>query len=522
MDRGRSTTGFSDLYGRLLEEFAGQTFEPGPSYGEANRSVREEIVRCLWFGSHFPPDKLTTDDGRRLEVVSPGWWNVEGGPDFIRAELLLEGSGRLVGNVEVHTFASDWFAHGHERQPEYDDVVLHVVMWDDAEDKQIRLHSGGVIPQLTLSRFVEEEVEELVEIVDLEGEPPDGQLRAVPGRYCTEAVASGRLDGEWLGRFLDCAGDYRLLSRSDRLLRLQERVPREQVLYESLAEALGYKNNRMPFLQLASLLPVKTLREIVPADAPTEARREALEAALFGVGGFLEEGADTEADEETRRYVERLNRIWLDLPAPLREGRMSPGHWTFAGTRPVNYPTRRIAALACLYAQYLQDGLFGHLVRVTVTARAEGRRRLDTSLRRALAGAFLGIQHPYWSRRCSFGGTGLGRPQALIGASRATSIIVDALLPLLLAHARSADDGELDGRLHLLWAGLPPKAPNTVLRRMCQVMFGRADGGRPVVNSTRRQQGLHQLYRDFCSSEAGCGRCLVYLAHRADKKLEEI
>ena len=80
---------------------------------------------------------------------------------LIRAELLVEGSGRVVGDVEVHVCASDWHAHGHDRRPEYETVVLHVVMWDGAEQKEIRLHSGEAIPQLTLSHFVEEEVEEL-------------------------------------------------------------------------------------------------------------------------------------------------------------------------------------------------------------------------------------------------------------------------------------------------------------------------------------------------------------------------
>jgi len=85
MDIGEEKGQFSDLYGSLLEEFAGQAGEREAGYGPASGSIREEIVRCVWFGSHFPPDGLTTEDGRRVEVLSPGWWNVEGGPDFIKA-----------------------------------------------------------------------------------------------------------------------------------------------------------------------------------------------------------------------------------------------------------------------------------------------------------------------------------------------------------------------------------------------------------------------------------------------------
>ncbi|MCR4319341.1 MAG: DUF2851 family protein, partial [Candidatus Brocadiaceae bacterium] len=55
--------------------------------------IKEELVRCIWFGQHIKKGKLFTDDGSRLEVLSPGWWNSEGGPDFKHAEILLEGKG---------------------------------------------------------------------------------------------------------------------------------------------------------------------------------------------------------------------------------------------------------------------------------------------------------------------------------------------------------------------------------------------------------------------------------------------
>jgi len=521
--RELTASGFSDLYGRLRQEFADQVGEPSAPYGEANQNIREEIVRCLWFGSHFSPDRLATDDGRRIEVVSPGWWNVEGGPDFVRAELLMEGAGRVVGDVEVHTLASSWHAHGHDRQPEYDEVVLHVVMWNDAPGREIRRHSGEVVPQLTLSSFVEEEIGELVEIIDLEGEEtPRAPTQPAHTRYCGQALADGKMEAAWLGRLLDCAGDHRLLSKADRMTALLEKQPREQVLYESLAEALGYKSNRMAFLQLANLLPMKVLREIAPADAPPPDRQEVLEAAFYGVAGFLDGALPEGADAETADYARRLAAQWKKLPARLRDVRMSPGHWTFAGTRPVNYPTRRIAALACLYGRYLPQGLFGPLVQIVRGTQAQRRRRLDTALRAALTGVFTQLEHPYWSHRYTLGGRKLRQPHGLVGEQRAGSILTDVLVPLLIAHAGSEADGELERRLHLLWSGLPGRPANAVVRRMCHVLFpgGKDSGG--LLRSARRQQGLHQLHNDFCAGQEGCGSCVLYLAHRAGRKLEEI
>jgi len=512
---------FSTAYEDLLQQFADHINEAQSSYGDANRNIREEIVRCVWFGSHFPADALHTDDGRRVEVLSPGWWNVEGGPDFIKAELLLEGEGRVVGDVEVHTFASGWYSHGHHKQPEYEDVVLHVVMWDGERD-EVELHSGRTVPQLTLSRFTQEDIQELVNIVDLEQEESSPEERQVPGKYCGEALNDGRLDPGWLGSFLDAAGDYRILHKARRIRELFQNHSREQLLYENLAEALGYKSNRMPFLQLTRLLPLEMLRSVVPGDADDAEKARILEAVFYGAGGFLDDLNEGATDSETAEYVCSLRHMWERLRDELDVSRMSVDHWQFGATRPVNYPTRRMAALAVLYGSYLHRGLFQKLVHLILTVTPEGRRRLDTTLRDRLSEVFCGVEHPYWSWHYTFGGKKLAKSKSLVGRQRGTSIIIDVLLPLLVAHARTEEQAELARRLHNVWRHLPRRPENAVTGRMSRVMFGDEESAREVINSARRQQGLHQLYRDFCSSPEGCSQCLLYLAAQEQKPLEVV
>ena len=512
---------FRRAYARLVQAVADESREEGTAYGAAGQNVREEIVRCIWFGSHFRPEDLSTDDGRRLEVVSPGWWNVEGGPDFVNAELLLEGEGRITGDVEIHTSPSGWRGHGHHQQPEYDEVVLHVVMWSGRRDA-VRDSSGREIPQLTLEHAVDEDIGELVEIVDMEADVADGEDGQVPGRWCGRARADGRLDDGWLGELLDAAGDHRVLDRAEEARELLEERSPGEVLYRRLAEALGYKKNRMPFLQIANLMPLKELRRAVPRDLPEDEKMAALEGAFFDASGLLERGGpDPDVDEQTADYVRRLKRA-ADGPAGgLAERTMSPDHWDFSGTRPVNLPGRRLAALARLYASHLHAGLFGRLVRIVHGTEAEGRRRLDTTIRDRLTGVFTELEHPYWSRRCTLGGTKMDEALRLVGPSRATAILVDVLLPVLLAHARLENDDRLASRLHLVWRNLPTRPENTVTRRMCGVIFGGTDEAGDVVDSTRRQQGLHQLYRDFCSAGDGCGRCVVYRARQRDLQPSE-
>ena len=207
------------------------------------------------------------------------------------------------------------------------------------------------------------------------------------------------------------------------------------------------------------------------------------------------------------------------MEARLPNVRLQRERWQFTGVRPVNYPTRRIAALARLYAEHLHTGLFRHFARLVNATRPRGRQRADTAIRNALTETFSKLDHPYWSWRYTLGGKRLTRPGALVGQERALAIVIDVLLPMLVAHAQVEGEAGLTGKLHMLWRGLPRRQDNAVTRRMEQVLFENKAEALKVVTSARRQQGLHQLYRDGCRTQRGCKGCVLYLAHRSGKTL---
>ena len=81
--------------------------------------------------------------------MKAGIWNSDEGPDFVRAEIIIDGQ-LLVGDIEIHVDSSDWYAHEHHLNPSYNRVVLHVVYRNDDINLRTRLQDGQRIPTLEL------------------------------------------------------------------------------------------------------------------------------------------------------------------------------------------------------------------------------------------------------------------------------------------------------------------------------------------------------------------------------------
>lgn len=92
-------------------------------------SFAEKILQKLWWRGDFDRAHAVLDDGRRVEILHPGRWNLLGGPDFRDSRLRLGDGAVQVGDVELHLHARDWIAHRHAADPAYDRVILHVVLF---------------------------------------------------------------------------------------------------------------------------------------------------------------------------------------------------------------------------------------------------------------------------------------------------------------------------------------------------------------------------------------------------------
>ena len=116
--------------------------------------MKEDFVHYLWKFRKFDLNELSTTDGHALELLDPGQHNQErSGPDFFNAQIRI-GDEKWAGNIEMHLRSSDWYAHQHEKDTAYDNVVLHVV-WE--HDVDVFRKDGSKIPALRIADFTNQE-----------------------------------------------------------------------------------------------------------------------------------------------------------------------------------------------------------------------------------------------------------------------------------------------------------------------------------------------------------------------------
>ncbi len=87
----------------------------------------QHLVRLL-LSDHDALRHTTT--GKPLQIVSPGEWNRSSGPDFRNMAVLVDGR-IIIGDGEFHRRNSDWTGHGHQHDPAYDNLLLHIVLEDN-------------------------------------------------------------------------------------------------------------------------------------------------------------------------------------------------------------------------------------------------------------------------------------------------------------------------------------------------------------------------------------------------------
>lgn len=434
----------------------------------------ERHLQCIWFDAALRPTTLKTRDGEPVTVVSPGRWNLEAGPDFIDATLLLDGPDRrqISGDIEIHIHPGDWDRHGHGSDPRYRRVIGHIT-YSPAAVSPRDLPPGTV--EIALRDALAANPSFSMDSVDLTAYPYAVATEDCP---CAAILASWHPDRT--AAMLSAAGTFRLEQKAGRFAAQLRHRSADTILYLETMAAFGYKQNSSPFRSLAERVPLDVLQPLAPLDAY---------ALLLGVSGLLPDAPSPRWSPETRALLRRLWDAWWPQQTGRSAGCLPPDAWTLSSLRPQNHPVRRLAAAATLFA-----GDHGPLLpRIRSLLTKSG----DLA---ALAPLF----HPpppldHWLWHLSLGTARRPAPVALIGDARRAAWCANVLLPLLAATGMDVTS---------LLPTLPPEETNSVMRQTAHRLFGRDHNPSLYSKSGLLQQGLMQLFHDFCLAErAGCATC---------------
>lgn len=446
--------------------------ESSPQYAGRFR-WSERHLQCIWFDDHLRPGNLKLASGEAMTVISPGCWNLEAGPDFLAAELKIGPGERVIkGDIEVHIYPSDWDHHKHAGNPGYDNVVLHVT-W--ANSPAARELPNG-IESLSLIQPMKNRPWISIDDIDIKAYPHN-ILPETP-RPCTAYLFN---NPDYAQRLLTTAGYHRIQNKALMMSRrLEDSTDREQIFYEELMAALGYKQNKLPFRALADHISRLRLSEC-------SSKEEGL-ALLLGAAGLLPE-PDVVKTDKSASFVRSLWDIWWKSGM---EAMGSEITWTLHGIRPNNHPVRRAAAAAALFT-----GSRSFLQRIDNLNSATSAKlwiKQVTELMNELC------RWPYWNGQLLFNSKpDKAKQYALLGKRRINAILTNVIIPFYASeHGLPVDT----------FKHLPPEDVSSPMRTAAWYLLGRDHNPALYTGNNILQQGLLQIYLDFClPAKSGCKGC---------------
>lgn len=420
------------------------------------RLPSELELQARWFAGDFGRRFRSVSDAD-IEVVQFGTWNRAAGPDFSDAVIRINGGDPIRGPIEFDLTDRSWETHGHATNPAFEDTVLHVFIHQSERVFFTRTTSHRNVPQVR------------VDPASLPESFSANVPLARPGR-CQAPLRD--LPEERLCCILAAASQFRLQRKTARIKNIVENHGHDQALYQEIAAALGYKENKLAFTLLAQRLPLEILRK----------QSEDAEAILFGVAGFLGTPDLAIYPDKTRGYVRRLWDRWWPHRDEMQRLVLPGKLWRLSGTRPLNHPQRRLGALITLVLAWRS------LTKSLTKKSAKTAERF-----------FLGLRHPFWNFHYTLASEPAEKEMALVGQSRVADILANVLLPFFLAEG---DD---------IWPAYE-KLPARLSNRRLETGAARLFGGDPrhsrFMRTVAHQQGLLQIYEDFCLQDnSDCAQC---------------
>jgi len=457
-------------------------------------SIREMAIQQIWAEQDFTKENLRTVSGQAVKIEFAGWHNTGSGPDFREARLQI-GEHSLFGSVEIHVDSSGWYLHQHEKDPNYNSVVLHVVLFNSGK-RLIEREDKCKIPELELASFINKapSTSETAARADLK------LFGELPGRCGVTAVEHGTAT---LKKIIGHAAEQRIQEKMHLLLKRWDEQAPEELLFQLLFKSLGYSPFAQVFEELAKQYQFRELRPLFRQ--PQRTTRTLVLSRWFGACGLFSR-EHTIADPTVRHEFLQWKSAWQELPEhPQVSQKFSQAF------RPQNTPERRLLGMFHHLYRVANKGLLKHwLVVFRNLSQFADEKELRLQALSETEKLFLTPDWEVWQQHLVLGKSKHGYSSQLVGRDRQIILWANAVLPFFLAYSRHENEPELEKLLYRLFMILPAEASNSKTRFMEKRLWFSELPKSPKqkLNTFGNRQGLIQIQHDFCRNfYQGCVRC---------------
>lgn len=346
--------------------------------------MTEKLLQYIWQFQYFNRASLRTMQGELVEVIHPGKINRGQGPDFLDAKIRIDGV-LMAGSVEIHHKTSQWIHHGHQQDPHYNNVILHVVL----------SHNENATPHIPVL-----ELEQRISMILLERY--ESLMDSSAFIACSSSIQ--RINSITWTAWKDRLIAERLTRKASMVFSFleQNKSHWEETLWWMLARHFGSVTNADAFESVARSLPLNLL-------ARHQHNIVQLEALLMGQAGLLENNFHDHHPRQLLLEYQFLKRKYNLKPVPVPV--------LFLRMRPGNFPTIRLAQLAALLHHRVH--FFPLLLSADDIVEVEKEFQVPV--------------HEYWNTHYKPDVLSANRNKNL-GRSMVHNLVINAVVPVLFAY----------------------------------------------------------------------------------------
>lgn len=424
--------------------------------------MKEDFLHYIWLYKKLDFTNLKTTNGEVLTILNFGQYIQQAGPDFFNAQIVIDNQ-KWAGNIEIHIKSSDWYVHHHEKDDNYNNVILHVV-WE--HDMSIFRKDNSEIAVLELKKYVPKE--ELQKYKELTTQKSwifcENQIKDIP-----DFVISN-----WQERLFF----ERLERKSNPIQQLLQETENdwEAVLFCMLAKNFGLNTNGEMFFKVAKSITFSLIRK--------EALEVMyLEALLFGQADMIPLQVEDNYPKELKSWYD-----YIVLKYKLKKPVIAPIQ--FFKHRPDNFPTIRLAQLAMVF--HLHKNLFSKIIEAKTIDEIYQIFNVSVS--------------DYWKSHYNFDNASPKKEKSL-SKSFIDLLIINTIVPIQFAYANSL--GKENAELLIDFLSNIPAEKNNIIDKFTK--FGIKS------KNAFQSQSLLQLKNEYCNNKK-CLQCAFGLELLKEKK----